>query len=442
MKQVFLKDLSNHLDKEIELHGWVNTVRDHKKIVFLDLRDSTGTVQIVTDAKASSLSPEDVVMIKGLVKKRPEKLVNSKTPNGSIEVEAKQVTLVSKAHTLPFDMGKEELGLTLPVLLDNRSLTLRHHSVQKIFKVQEAVAEGFRKVAKELGCTEIFVPTIAASSTEGGAEVFEIKYYEHKASLTQSPQLYKQMLVPTFERVYTISHAYRAESSVTTRHLTETVQMDCEFGFVNFEELLDLLEKVCVGMIKYAETTHKDIVMEFTKRPVLYSKIPRLTLTEAQEIIHKEFGRVVKDVKDMSPEDEQDICKWAREKKSSDFVIITHYPTAKRAFYTKPDPKNPEFSLSYDVLFRGLEICSGSERINDYQELVDVIKKRGMNPDDFEMYLMAFKYGMPTEGGFSYGLERVTKQLLDLGNVRESSLFPRDMERVDVRFSKAKKLSS
>lgn len=438
MKQISLKDLSDHLDKEVELHGWVNTVRDHKKIVFLDLRDSTGTVQVVANAEASKFSPEDVVTIKGLVKKRPEKLVNTKTPNGSIEVEAKQVALVSKSHTLPFDMGKEELGLTLPVLLDNRTLTLRHHSVQKIFRVQEAVAEGFRKVSKELGCTEIFVPTIAGSSTEGGAEVFEIKYYEHKASLIQSPQLYKQMLVPTFERVYTISHAYRAESSVTTRHLTETIQMDCEFGFVNFEELLDLLEKVYVGMIKHAETACKDIVEEFTKRPVLYGKVPRLTLTEAQELIHKEFGRVVKDVKDMSPEDEQDICKWAREKKSSDFVIITHYPTAKRAFYTKPDPKNPEFSLSYDVLFRGLEICSGSERINDYQELVDVIKKRGMNPDDFEMYLMAFKYGMPTEGGFSYGLERVTKQLLDLGNVRESSLFPRDMERVDVRFSTKK----
>jgi len=435
MKQIFLKDLTDYLGKEVELHGWVNTVRDHKKIVFLDLRESTGTVQVVAGAEASRLSPEDVVSIKGLVKKRPEKLVNAKTPNGSIEVEAKQVTLVSKAHTLPFDMGKEELGLTLPVLLDNRTLTLRHHSVQKIFKVQEAVAEGFRKVAKELGCTEIFVPTIAASSTEGGAEVFEVKYYEHKASLIQSPQLYKQMLVPTFERVYTISHAYRAESSVTTRHLTETIQMDCEFGFVNFEELLDLLEKVCVGMIKHAETTHKDIAEEFTKRPVMYGKVPRLTLREAQEIIKSEFGRAVKDIKDMAPEDEQDICKWAREKKSSDFVIITHYPTAKRAFYTKPDPKNPEFSLSYDVLFRGLEICSGSERINDYQELVDAIKKRGMNPDDFEMYLMAFKYGMPTEGGFSYGLERVTKQLLDLGNVRESSLFPRDMERVDVRFS-------
>lgn len=442
MKQLLLSDLSNHLDKEVVLHGWVNTVRDHKKIVFLDLRDASGMVQVVADEKASTLSPEDVVEIRGLVKKRPDKLVNEKVINGSIEVEAREITLISKAHTLPFDMGKEELGLTLPVLLDNRSLTLRHPTVQKIFKVQEAVAEGFRRTAKELGCTEIFVPTIAASSTEGGAEVFEVKYYDHKATLTQSPQLYKQMLVPTFERVYTISHAYRSEPSVTTRHLAETIQMDCEFGFVNFEELLDLLEKVCVGMIKYAEDTHKDIVQGFTKRDVLYGKIPRLTLTEAQEVIKKEFGRTVNDTKDLSPEDEQDLCKWAREKQSSDFVIVTHYPTAKRAFYTKPDPKNPAFSLSYDVLFRGLEICSGSERINDYQELVDVIKTRGMNPADFEMYLMAFKYGMPTEGGFSYGLERVTKQLLDLKNVRESSLFPRDMERVDIRLSKPKKATS
>lgn len=439
MKQLLLTDLTQHLDEEVVLHGWVNTVRDHKKIVFLDLRDATGMVQVVADEKASTLSPEDVVEIKGLVKKRPDKLVNDKVVNGSIEVEARGITLISKAHTLPFDMGKEELGLTLPVLLDNRSLTLRHPTVQKIFKVQEAVAEGFRRTAKELGCTEIFVPTIAASSTEGGAEVFEVKYYEHKATLTQSPQLYKQMLIPTFERVYTISHAYRSEPSVTTRHLAETIQMDCEFGFVNFEDLLDLLEKVCVGMIKYAEETHKDIVQSFTKRAVLYGKIPRLTLAEAQEIIKKEFNRTVTDTKDLSPEDEQDICKWAREKQSSDFVIVTHYPTAKRAFYTKPDPTDPEFSLSYDVLFRGLEICSGSERINEYQELVDVIKERGMNPDDFEMYLMAFKYGMPTEGGFSYGLERVTKQLLDLKNVRESSLFPRDMERVDIRLSKPKK---
>ncbi len=436
MEKIALKNLSEHIDKEVTVYGWVNTIRNHKKIVFLDLRDATGFVQVVADETAAQFSPEDVVCIRGLIKKRPEKLVNAKIINGDIEVEAKEVSLLSKAQTLPFDMAKEDLGLTLPILLDYRTLTLRHPKVQKIFKVQHAVAEGFRKISEELGCTEIFVPTLAASSTEGGAEVFEVKYYDHTATLTQSPQLYKQMLVPAFERVFTISHAYRSEPSVTTRHLSETVQMDCEFGFVTFEELLDLLERVGTGMVRHAEQTCKSIVREFTHREVLFGKAPRLTLREAQEVIFKEFGRDVRNEKDLSPEDEQDICKWAREQHQSDFVIITHFPTAKRAFYTMPDPNDPEYSLSYDVLFRGLEISSGSQRIDNYDQLVDVIQKRGMNPADFEMYLMAFKYGMPPEGGFSFGLERVTKQLLDLGNVRESSLFPRDMERVDIRLSK------
>lgn len=436
MEKIALKDLSKLVDTEVTLYGWINTVRNHKKIVFIDLRDATGMVQIVADEKAAQFSPEDVIRIRGLIKKRPEKLVNPKLPNGTIEVEAKDVELISKAQTLPFDMAKEDLGLTLPVLLDHRTLALRHPKIKKIFEVQHAIAEGFRTVSKELGCTEIFVPTLAASSTEGGAEVFEVKYYDHTATLTQSPQLYKQMLVPTFERVFTIAHAYRSEPSVTTRHLAETVQMDCEFGFVTFEELLDLLEKVGTGMVRHAEQACKSIVEEFTHRDVLFGKAPRLKLREAQEVIYAEFGRDVRHEKDLSPEDEQDICKWAREKHQSDFVIITHFPTAKRAFYTMPDPNDPEYSLSYDVLFRGLEISSGSQRIDNYDQLVNVITERGMNPADFEMYLMAFKYGMPPEGGFSFGLERVTKQLLDLGNVRESSLFPRDMERVDIRLSK------
>ncbi len=436
MEKIALSTLPQFIGKNVTLYGWVNTIRNHKKIVFLDLRDATGLVQVVADEKAASFSPEDVVCVRGVVKQRPEKLINPKLPNGSIEIEASEVTLVSKSQTLPFDMAKEDLGLTLPVLLDNRTLTLRHPKVQKIFKVQHAIAEGFRSVAAELGCTEIFVPTLAASSTEGGAEVFEVKYYDHTATLTQSPQLYKQMLVPALERVYTISHAYRSEPSVTTRHLAETVQMDCEFGFVTFDQLLDLLEKVGTEMVRHAEKTCKGIVEEFTHRDVLFGKAPRLKLRDAQEVIFREFGRDVRNEKDLSPEDEQDICKWAREHHQSDFVIITHFPTAKRAFYTMPDPADPEYSLSYDVLFRGLEISSGSQRIDNYDQLVQVITDRGMNPADFEMYLMAFKYGMPPEGGFSFGLERVTKQLLDLGNVRESSLFPRDMERVDMRLSK------
>lgn len=439
MKKYFIEDIIDKVDQEVTLYGWVHTVRDHKKIIFIDLRDRTGIVQIVGDEKFRDLSPEDVVVIKGIVKKRPEKLINPKINTGTIEVKAESLTVLSKAQTLPIDMGKEELDVTLPILLDNRSLTLRHPKIAAIFKVQDAIVAAFRKVTKELGCIEIFVPTIAASSTEGGAEVFTIDYFEYKATLTQSPQLYKQMLVPVFEKVMTIAHAYRAEPSVTTRHITESTQMDCEFGFAEFEDLLNLLEKVATETLKEAETNSKEELKLFNTKALLFGKIPRLRLSEVQEIIFTEFKRDVRGEKDLSPEDEVDICKWAVENHKSDFVTVTHFPTSKRAFYTMPDPVNPEISLSYDLLFRGVEILSGSQRIHNYEALVAAIKDRGMNPAAFEMYLQAFKYGMPPEGGFSFGLERITKELLELGNIREASLYPRDMERVDIRLSTLKK---
>ena len=257
--------------------------------------------------------------------------------------------------------------------------------------------------------------------------------------MTQSPQLYKQMMVPVFERVFTIAHAYRAEPSVTTRHLAETTMIDFEIGFVNFEELLDLFEKVIVETLKYAEHTFESKLREFGARPLVFGQIPRLTLRESQEVIFKEYGRDNRAEKDLTPQDEVDLCEWALKNHNSDFVTITHFPTKKRAFYTMPDPKDPEFSLSYDVLFRGVEIMSGAQRINIYEDLIAAIKNRGMDAADFGMYLQAFKYGMPPEGGFSFGLERITMKLLGLENIREAALFPRDMERVDERFSIRKK---
>jgi len=439
MKKYFIEDVVNKIDQEVELYGWVHTVRDHKKIIFVDLRDRTGVIQVIGDETFRDLSQEDVVVIKGTVKKRPEKLVNPKIKTGTIEIKATSLEVLSKAQILPVDMSKEELEVTLPTLLDYRSLTLRHQKVAAIFKVQDEVVAGFRKAARELGCIEIFVPTITASSTEGGAEVFTIDYYENKATLAQSPQLFKQMLVPVFERVFTISHAYRAEPSVTTRHMTESIQMDCEFGFVDFHELLDLLEQVGTQTLREAEKNSQEQLALYNIKKILFGKIPRLKLSEAQEIIYKEFKRDVRGEKDLSPEDEVDICKWAVEKHQSDFVTVTHYPTKKRAFYTMPDPVDPEFSLSYDLLFRGVEILSGSQRIHQYDKLVEAIKERGMNPEAFEIYLQAFRYGMPPEGGFSFGLERMTKELLGLSNIREASLFPRDMERVDIRLSTLKK---
>ena len=438
-------DCNNKIGEKVLLKGWVERVRTHGKIAFFDLRDRSGVIQIAAFDElvkdVAKLNIQDVVEIEGEVKARGEKYENPNLSTGKVEVKLSKLTLIAKAAEMPFDMGGKELDLELPTLLDYRSLTLRHQMVRPIFQVQASILEGFRRAAAQLECVEIVVPEIASGATEGGAEVFTVDYYGHKAFMTQSPQLYKQMLVPVFERVYTIAHAYRAEPSVTTSHLSVATQMDCEFGFAEFEELLDLLEKVGVETLKYAEEENSQILKDFGIEKIEFGKIPRLTLRDAQELVYKEFGRDIRSEKDLSRQDEVDICSWAKKNHKSDFVTITHYPTKKRAFYTKPDPKDPEYSLSYDLLFRGVEILSGSQRINDYQELVDAIKDRGMNPANFEMYLQAFSYGMPPEGGFSFGLERMTMHMLNLGNVRQASLFPRDMERVDQRFSKEQKAS-
>lgn len=440
MERTLILDCNKKVGEEVKICGWVQVRRDHGKIIFLDVLDRSGVIQVVlAGGKDHDLKPQDVVCITGKVNKRPKNLANKNIPTGEVEIYSEEIEVLSKAEELPFDMGGKDLGLQLPTLLDFRSLTLRHPKVKSIFKVQAAILEGFRKISKELDCTEIVVPEIAVSSTEGGAAVFKLDYYGHKAFLTQSPQLYKQMLIPVFERVFTIAHAYRAEPSVTTRHLSVSTQMDCEFGFVEFDELLDLLEKVGTETLKFAEEKSQNILSDFGVKPIAFGKIPRLTLREAQEIILKEYGRDNRKEKDLTPQDEVDLCKWSKEKHSSDFVTITHFPTSAKPFYTHPDPKDPEYSLSYDLLFRGVEVMSGSQRINDYGQLVESIKSHGMDPRDFEMYLQAFRYGMPTEGGFSFGLERMTMHVLNLSNVREASLYPRDMERVDIRLSQKKK---
>lgn len=441
MERTLILDCNKKVGERVKICGWVQIRRDHGKIAFLDVLDRSGVIQIfLTGEQVGDLRLQDVVCIEGKVNERPEKLINPNLETGKIEIQAEKIEVLSKAEELPFDMGGRDLDLQLPTLLDFRSLTLRHPKVRDIFKVQASIMDGFRKAAHDLNCTEIFVPTISASSTEGGAEVFKVDYYQYKAFLTQSPQLYKQMLVPVFERVFTIAHAYRAEPSVTTRHLTESTQLDCEFAFITFNDLLDYLEKTAVTMLKTVEEQCGEILKGFGVEKVKaeVGKIPRLTLREAQEIIFKEFGRDNRGEKDLTPQDEVDICKWALKEKNSDLVNITHFPTKKRAFYTMPDPENPEYSLSYDLLFRGVEMLSGSQRINGYDQLVSAIKDRGMDPKDFELYLQAFKFGMPPEGGFSFGLERMTMNVLKLSNIREASLFPRDMERVDVRLSTLK----
>ncbi len=441
MERTLISNTLKKVGQKVKILGSIHVVRSHGKIAFADIFDRTGTLQIVGGEEVASLKPQYAVEIEGTVNSRPEKMINEKVTTGKVELSIDKVKVLSKSVEMPFDMGAEELNLELPALLDNRPLTLRHPKQKLIFKVQANIAKAFRENAEELGCIEVFTPTVSTSATEGGAEVFKVDYYGHNAFLVQSPQLYKQIMVGVYERVYLFSHAYRSEPSVTTRHLAEVVQMDCEISFIeNFDELLGYMEFAGVETIKKAyEYSKEEIKALGVVNPLIPVKVPRLTLREAQNIIAKITGNERRYDPDLTPEDEKIICEWAVKEHKSDFVTITHFPTKKRAFYTMPDPKDPEFSLSYDLLFRGLEICSGSQRINDYDMLLEKMKDKGVDIRGFEMYLQTFKYGLPPEGGFSYGLERMTMKLLNLSNVRESSLFPRDMERVDYRFSKEEK---
>lgn len=439
MSRILNLQTLDQIGQTVTLSGWITARRDHGKVTFLDIRDRSGAIQAVGYKMETLPSMYDVVQIEGLVKQRPDKMVNPELATGTVEIDIQKLDILNAAKELPFDMGGLDLDVSLPTLLDYRSLSLRHPKVKAIFQVQAALAAAFRRVMAELDTTEVFPPTVSASSTEGGAEVLKVDYFGHPAFLVQSPQLYKQMLVGMFERVSLISHIYRAEPSVTTRHLVESTQMDCEIGFIeSFDQLCQLLEQSFAKTVQYAQEATADQLAFLGVEPSkVTGPIPRLKMRQAQQIIFDRTGVDHRQEKDLMPEDEREIARWALEEHGSDLVTITHFPTAKRAFYTMPDPEDPEFSLSYDLLYKGLEISSGSQRIHDPQELVQAIIDRGMDPKDFAMYLQAFEYGMPPHGGFSYGLERTTMKLLDLPNIRQASLYPRDIERVDFRLGSA-----
>jgi nondiscriminating aspartyl-tRNA synthetase len=441
MNRTIISETPKKTGEEVIIAGWVDTKRDHGKITFIDIHDYSGVVQIVGSGETlSHLRPQDVVKVEGLVQKRPEAMINKKIKTGEIELKCTNLEVLSKAQELPFDMGQENLDLELPTLLDHRGLTLRHPKIKAIFKVQEVIIDAFRKSLKEKDFTEFQSPVIIPQGAEGGAEVFEVKYFDHKAYLAQSPQFYKQILVGVYERVFTVNKTLRAEPSVTTRHLTEVTTLDAEFGFItNWEELMDMAEYVIKYIFKDVEEGCKDeLTMHVATVPKVANKIPRIKLRDAQKIILETTGRNVSNEPDLSPEDEKDICKWALQKHKSDLVFITHFPTKKRPFYTLADPKDPQFTLSFDLLGRGVEWLTGGQRINDLDKLISNAKERDINLEKSELYIQAFKYGMPPEGGFSFGSERITMNILGLANVREASLFPRDMERVDIRLSKVK----
>lgn len=439
MARTLIKDIQDHVHDSVTLSGWVDIIRDHGKLVFIDLRDRSGTVQMVVkkDAEkafeiAQTLRPQSSIQITGLVNERPEKM-RTDSPNGNVEIQVEELTVLNMAQELPFELDAE---LNLDTLLDHRPLTLRSERSRDIFKVAATIVQAYREALIKNEFTEFQAPALVGRDAEGGAEVFRVKYFDdHDAFLATSPQLYKEIMTGVYERAFTIAKIFRAEKSATTRHLSEITQMDFEMAFIkDHRDVMDMLETVIRHTTQKVIAAHTDIFEKFqSSAPLLPEKpFPRLTLLEAQEIIEKEFGSKAVGEPDLEPEHERQICEWAQKEHQSDFVFITAFPTKKRAFYTYPDPENPESSYSFDLLFRGLEINSGSQRFHDYDSMVDMITQRGMNPDHFGFYLQMHKYGVPPHGGCSTGLERFTARMLELQNVKEAVPFPRDMNRIDT----------
>ncbi len=441
MERTYIKDLKNHVGKEVLIKGWVDVRRDQGKMVFFDFRDMSGYVQGVVLPKSDAmetakvLRPEWVVEITGKVNQRPEKNIQAEKQNGDIELEILKINVLSEAKELPFEKNTE---VNLDTYLDYLPLTLRSNKARDVFNLQATLVQTYRESLQKNGFTEFQAPALVGGDAEGGASAFKVNYfYDQTAYLATSPQLYKQIMVGPFEKVFTVAKIFRAEKHATPRHLSELTQMDFEMGFIKDHlDIMAVLEEVIRNVVKVVEIKHKDMFSRFnTNLPSIGEKFPILKLSEAQEIIEREFNRKIEDTTDMSPEDERQICEWALKKKKSDFVFITHYPTKKRAFYTYADETDPIYSKSFDLLFRGLEINSGSQRIHKYEELIARMKERGLDEKKFSFYLQAFKYGLPPHGGCSTGLERLTARMLNLPNIREATDFPRDLNRIDSLLS-------
>ncbi|MCX6726488.1 MAG: aspartate--tRNA(Asn) ligase [Candidatus Shapirobacteria bacterium] len=439
--RTLIADTPTHIGETVTIKGWVNSIRAHGQIAFTDIRDRSGTLQVVGDKKLASLNVEDVVEVIGQINARDEKYFNPKMITGKVEMAVTDVNILAVSQDMPFDIHQPDLNVTLPVLLDNRTLSFRHPKVKAIFKVQEVVIDSFRQALKAKDFMEFQSPSIIPSVPEGGAEVFKVDYFGHQTFLSQSPQLYKSLLVSAFERVFSVNKIFRAEPSVTTRHLTEVVSLDAEMGLIeSWTEVRDMAEYVIKFVLdQVKEKCAAELALFNATIPTVPENIPSIKLRDAQQLIFERTGRDCQNEKDFSPDDEREICKWSMEKYGSELVFVSHFPTKSRPFYTYPDDETPEFNQGFDLIGRGVEWLTGGRRINDYQTIMDHVKQWGIDPASIDLYLQAFRYGMPPLGGFAFGAERITMQVLNLANIREASLFPRDMERVDKRLPKIEK---
>ena len=426
-------DFEQYENQIVTIKGIIHNIRMMSDFAFVILRTARETIQCVyAESFSSYRMGEDVK--EECAAKITGKIVAGETKDGSkrYELQIHDIVLLSHpADIPPVVITKKQVNCDLSTKLDYRPVTLRNPKERAIFKLQEGIQRGFREFLTQQGFTEIHSPKINFAGAEGGTNVFKLDYFGKQVYLAQSPQLYKQAMVAVYEKVFEIAPVFRAEHHDTSRHLNEYISMDLEMGMIDgFEDIMNMETGVLKYIMNLLKTEYKNEVELLHIDVPEITEIPVIKFMDAKEVIMKTFKYKPTDMKDFDPEEEQLLGKYAKKQFNSDFIFVTHYPSKKRPFYTMDDPADPEYTLSFDLLFRGLEITSGGQRVHDYNEQVAKMEKLGMNPEEFATYLMLHKYGAPPHGGLGLGLERLTMHLLGAKNVREATMFPRDINRV------------
>ncbi len=412
-------------NRAVTLHGMVHALRDLGGVTFLTLRTREGLVQCVCPRRPEGVREECAVSVSGVLRPEP------RAPGGAELAEARFTVLSRPAAPPPVPLSKKS-SLSMDTELSLRPVTLRAPRARAVFRIQAAVCRAFREFLQGEGFTEIHTPKLGRAGAEGGSSQFRVDYFGRKAVLAQSPQLYKQVMVGVFERVYEIGPVFRAEKHATQRHLNEYTSLDLEMGFLHsFTDLMALEQGFLRRLVALLRQEYAGELALLGAELPDPEHIPAVRFDEAKRLAAEAYGYAIREPYDLEPEEEQHIGRYAKEVWGSDFVFVTHYPGRKRPFYTMDDPEDPRYTLSFDLLFRGVEITTGGQRIHNYGQQVEKLKARGMEPEDFSGYLLFHKHGAPPHGGLGIGLERLTMQLCGLDNIRRASLFPRDRTRLE-----------
>ncbi len=432
------KDIAGHTGK-VTIQGWIHKKRLLGGLNFINVRDRSGLTQVLVEKgdeveKLRGMQIGTVVEITGTVFK------DERAPGGAELHDPEIAVLVPVTDEPPIEIDKplSHKSEHLDTLLDNRSLGLRNLQEQALFKTKSAACSAIREYFFDNEFTEMHTPKLLAEATEGGAEVFTLDYFGKTATLAQSAQFYKQIMVGVFERVFELGSTYRAEPSATTRHMTEFITIDAELGFINFDELLDFAGGLLIHVVNKTYETNGQAFKTWNvakaQLPEAASSIPRLTIDEIHEMFLKATQEDHTNEDDLAPSEEKWICEWAKKNKGSDAVFVVGWSAKSKTFkfYHKADPQNPDIALRADLLFRGVEVATLSMRQHEYPKLIEQLKAMGGDPEHpgYASYLSAFKYGMPPHGGFGMGLERLVEKLFNLNSVKEATLFPRDINRL------------